>query len=51
METQLTVLEHKIDQLLATVASAHLQGSEVDEETTQTIGHVTGPDENRSEKK
>ncbi|KAF6235903.1 hypothetical protein HO173_006099 [Letharia columbiana] len=51
METQLTALERKIDELLATVASADDRGAEVDRASTETIGNVTGAGEDQSERK
>lgn len=51
METQLTALERKIDELLATVASADDRGAEVDRASTETIGNVTGAGEDQSEGK
>lgn len=51
METQLTALERKIDDMLATANSADVRGSEVDEATTETTGNATGPGEHQSEKK
>lgn len=42
METQLTALERKLDDLLATVATADAPSSEVDEATSETRSNVTG---------
>ena len=44
METQLTALEHKIDDLLAAVASAKASGPKVhvNEATTETARNLTG---------
>ena len=47
METQLTALERKIDDLLATVASA----DESDNASTETAGETAGTGEDQSEKK
>ena len=51
METQLTALERKIDDLLATVASPDEPGSEVDKTATKTTGNVIATDEDQSESK
>lgn len=51
METQLTALERKIDELLSTVDNAEERGSEVDKASTETIGNVNGPGEDQSKKK
>ncbi|CAF9915857.1 hypothetical protein IMSHALPRED_002719 [Imshaugia aleurites] len=47
METQLTALERKIDDLLATVASA----DESDNASTETAGETAGTGEDQFEKK
>ncbi len=51
METQLTAVERKIDDLLATVASAHARGSHIDEATTELASNGTGTSEDQSEEK
>ena len=51
METQLTALERKIDELLATVASADAPASEADEATTGPVGAVVGKGEYQCAKK
>lgn len=51
METQLTALERKIDDLLATVASADERGPEVDKASTETIANGTGTGKDQSERK
>ena len=52
METQLTALERKIDELLATVASPDERGPEVDKVSTETIGNGTaGTGKDQSEGK
>lgn len=50
METQLTALEHKIDDLLAAVASAEASGprEHVDQATTETAENLTGTREAQS---
>lgn len=52
METQLTALEHKIDDLLAAVASAEASGPKVlvhvNEATTETAQNLTGTREAQS---
>lgn len=50
METQLTALERKIDDLLATVASADEPGSEAGEASDEAAENVTGTGKDRSEK-
>lgn len=47
METQLTALERKIDELLATVASADEQGPEVDNANTETTDTVASKGEDQ----
>ena len=51
METQLTALERKIDDLLATVASAQARASVADGATTETVGNVSGTGDAQSEEK
>ena len=51
METQLTALERKIDDLLATVASPEAPGSDKDEATTKPVNHATGARGAQSEEK
>ena len=51
METQLTALERKIDDLLTSVASADAPGSEVDDAGTGSTGHATGTGENPTKTK
>lgn len=51
METQLTALERKIDDLLATVASVDERGSEVDEASNETTENLTGTGKDLSEKR
>ena len=51
METQLTALERKIDDLLATVASAEARGPIADGAATETVGSVSGTGDAQSEEK
>ena len=51
METQLTSLERKIDDLLATVASPELPGSDKDKATAKPINNATGARGAQSEEK
>ncbi|CAF9927831.1 MAG: hypothetical protein ALECFALPRED_003892 [Alectoria fallacina] len=51
MEIQLTSLERKIDDLLATVASLDEPGSEVDEASTETMGNFPRTGKDQSEKR
>lgn len=51
METQLTALERKIDELLATVASADERGPEVDKADTETTSSVASTGEDHSKRK
>ncbi len=51
METQLTAVERKIDDLLATVTSAHVRRSKIDEATTQSASNVTGTSKDQSKEK
>ena len=51
METQLTSLERKIDDLLATVAGSDEPGSAVGKANTETEGNATAIDGHQSQKK
>ena len=51
METQLTALERKLDDLLATVASADAGGSKRDEAAPETASHVTRTHQNQPDEK
>ena len=51
METQLTALERKIDDLLATVANAEAPGSMGGQGTSETVDNVTATSEDQSEEK
>ena len=51
METQLTSLERKLDDLLATVAGRDEPGSEGGKANTETDGNATAIDGHQSQKK
>ena len=51
METQLTALERKIDDLLASVVNAHVPGSEVNDANSDTVGKAAGTNEEQSDQK
>lgn len=51
METQLTVLERKIDDLLATIASPEAPGLDKDNATNELVNNATGAREAQTEEK